>query len=178
MEKTSTFKFTRNPYKVSSRSDSIKLLFSAWELRQKPIKFWANTGNIPKHSKLNRLRKTIKRLVDNNTGNCVDNLFYYGGSRLVFPYHVHWMGDRFEFTLYDPFGMPLHSFWRTVKSKNERFSKDEMEQVSKIMCTHYHLIWDSYLMVRGLADENISGHQEVRAMLSDFKKVLTPTNTQ
>lgn len=163
-------------FKFKSDRDSgcLKLVFFAGELKQKPIKYWANVGKIPTHSKLTNLIKSLKKQTDIKWSNNVSYLAYYSGARLLFPYHVHWMNDSFEFELFSVFGegRPRLYFTRKVSSNNERFTDDEIKQINKFMETEYHLIWDSSLMVRKfLTDEK--GYSEIRKTLKTIENHIT-----
>lgn len=141
MKKFFNFRFRRNP-------SCLKIVFFANELAQKPIKYWANVGRIPKYSKLSRLEKLIKGQLDIQWSNSTVHLTT-GSGRLLFPYHVQWMGDRFEFELFSVFGdgRPRLYFTRTVSSNNERFTADEIKEIEKFMTTQHNLIKSSYLMI-------------------------------
>jgi hypothetical protein len=159
-------------FKFKSTRDSgcLKLVFFAGELKQKPIKYWANVGNIPPHSKLTNLIKLLKKQTDIRWGNNITHLAYYSGARLLFPYHIQWMKNSFEFELFSVFGegRPRLYFTRKVNSNNERFTDDEIKQMNKFMETEYHLIWDSSLMVRKFMN-NEKGHNEIRKTLKTIE---------
>lgn len=166
-------------FKNNRDSGCLKLVFFAAELQQKPIKYWANVGKVPTHSKLTELIKTLKKQTDIRWANNITHLAYYSGARLLFPYHVHWMKNSFEFQLFSVFGegKPSLYFTRKVNSDNERFSDDEIKQINKFMETEYHLIWDSSLMVRKFMS-NEKGHAEIRETLKKIEShIATGLNT-
>lgn len=66
------------------------------------------------------------------------------GGQVLFPFHCNWMNDKFEFTIYDPFGNQIKPFKRTAKSNNERFTKDEINILKHIMEIHYYIIKCGY----------------------------------
>jgi len=161
-------------FKTDRDPGCIKLVFFAGELRQKPIKYWANVGHIPKYSRLTELIKRLKSQVDVKWANNITHIAYYGGVRLTFPIHVHWMEDRFEMTVYSVFGegKPRLHLGRKVNSNNERFTDEEIKRIKKFIETEYHLIWDGSELIRKYM-EGEKGHSEVRAKLKLIESHIT-----
>lgn len=150
MEIDKYFKFRSN-----RDSGSIKLIFFASELSQKPIKYWSNVGRIHPHSRLTKLVRKIKKMIDYQLANNIHYLSYYSGSRIEFPYHVHWMDDRFEMTVYNTFGDGKGALrlGRKVSSQNERFTDAEIKKIKDFMHREYHIIYGSYYIIKDLVSD-------------------------
>ena len=152
---------------VGRDSGSLKLLFGTGELRQKPIKYWANTGRIPKYSSLKNIENAIKKMVGIRYSNGTCHLTPYAGGRLSFPFHVHWMGDCFEFTLYGIFGdgRPRLHFSRKVTSQSEFFTDSEIKSIQNWMEYEHHFIEHLVKLGREHSEndgKHSTAHQHVR----------------
>jgi len=161
----SSFKFKRR------YSDTVKLVFSAYELSQKPIIYWANVGTIPKHSRLQKIRKQVKEITDNSYINGIDFIYYYGGSRLLHPFHVHWMDDKFEFQLFNVFGESADKFIisRAVKSRNERFTDEEIKRMNDYMQVEYTIVSRGYEMLKKQVG-NPKNYNECASLIFELNK--------
>ena len=163
------FKFRNN-----RDTGSIKLIFFAGELEQKPIKYWSNVGSIHPHSRLKKLVRKIKKMIDYPSANNIHYLSYYSGSRIVFPYHVHWMDDRFEMTVYNTFGDgkgALH-LGRKVSSQNERFTDAEIKKIQDFMHREYHIIYGSYYIIKDfVSDIDSKNYYEFSQRIKRIKNV-------
>ena len=161
-------------FKSDRDSGSVKLVFFTSELRQKPIKYWSNVGHIHEHSRLNKLVKKIKSLIDDKWANNIHYLSYYAGARLIFPYHVQWMGDSFEMTVYNVFGdgKGCLNLGRKVKSQNERFTEKELKRIDDFMHREYHIISGSYEIIKEFI-KDIGSHQyyEMSQRLNRIKNI-------
>lgn len=155
-----------------TRSEGVKIYFSAYELKQKPIKYWTNVGYEPENSNLRKIIRKLKDIVCDKTANGIEHLSYYEGGRLLFPYHIAWHGDSFEFRIYNPFGDGSNSFKisRKVKSQNERFTQEDVENMKKYMCSEYHLISDTYEMAKKIIGSN-KHYSEIRRNLEEIESV-------
>jgi hypothetical protein len=146
---------TRQPYVVL-------LNFTAYELGQKPIKYWRNTGNVNRKSAFHKIINKVKNICGDPTSNTITRLFHYAGADVTFPFHVQWMEDKFEFCLFDCFGSGNNTlkFSRKVNSDNERFTKNELKLMTDFMVTEHHIITGLYNKFR---DEfkTSSGHSKV-----------------
>lgn len=148
--------------------DSVKLIFTTQQLRQKPIKYWSNVGNIHPNSTLQTFIKYIKKLCGDKTANGILNLYYYGGSRLLFPFHVNWLKDGFELQVFNCFGDGDQTLFikRKVSSQNERFTKDEIKQINDFIRVEYHKVWDTYRRLK-LLMKDAKTYQDVRDKLKE-----------
>ncbi len=154
-------------------SDSVKICFSSYELTKKPIKYWTNCGTVHKNSSLKNIINTLKKIVGDRTANGICHLAYYGGSRVLFPFHVVWMPSlgKWEFTLYNSFGMPCLNISRKITSDSEKFTDEDVKLMNKHMVTEYHLVFDGYnFMKKNLVNPN--GHVDIRAQIELIQEQL------
>lgn len=152
--------------------DTVKLVFSAYELSLKPVKFWANVGTVNKKKSFQKIISLVKRLTGDSTINGISHIAYYGGSRLLFPFHVNWLGNRFELTIYNVFGEQGMSISRGVKSNNERLNKEEIKAIEDFIRVQYHIVWDGYSFLKEHMKE-AKNYTDVRAKISEIKVKLT-----
>lgn len=155
--------------------DCVKLLFSAHDLSQKPIKYWSNTGNVNKKGNFYKIISLVKKITGDRTGNGISHLYYYGGSRLTFPFHVHWMGNKFELIVYNCFGDGEGKLLisRNVKSDNERLTKEEVKKIKDFLCLQYHIVWDGYDFINKHMKE-AKDYTDVRSIIREMKAKLNP----
>lgn len=170
MKKSKDVGMFKLPYR--RQGDCVKLLFSAHDLSKKPIKYWANVGYVNKNGAFYKITQLVKKITGDTIGNNIDCLYYYQGSRITFPFHVNWMGNKFELSLYDCFGNYKMSIGRKVSSDNERFTSEEIEQIKSFLCLQYHIVSDGYDFIKHYMTE-AKNYTDVRREISEIKDKLT-----
>lgn len=160
-------------FKYYRGTDCVKLLLSAYDLSQKPIKYWANVGTVNKKGKFQTIISLVKNITGDRTGNGISHLYYYGGSRVIFPFHLNWMGNSFELTIYNAFGEGNDKFHisRKVSSDNERFTKEDVKKIEEYLCLQYHIVWDGYRFINQYMKE-AKNYSDVSAVIRDIKEKL------
>ena len=131
-------------YQPTRDYGSVKVVFFTVELSKKPIKYFANVGNFDKDSTLHKVLTKIKTILGIRLANNICYLSYYGGGRLVSPFHCHWMGDEFEFYVWDYTGEKTLLYIRRKAGEDEHFTSDEIKQISGVLEAHYHLVNKGY----------------------------------
>ena len=140
------------------KPEGVKVYFTTSELESKPIIFWNNSGNIDENSTFSKWIKSVRSLVGVRTINTISHLTYYAGGKILFPFHCNWMGDMFEFSLFDPHGNHLLNFSRKVDSKDETFKREEIHFIKKHMEIHSHMMTSAYELFK---DEKFDNYNEV-----------------
>lgn len=180
-----TIKFRVHPF--SPRREGVKIYFFAHELRKKPIKFWTNIGNMPKHGRFEKIRQSLRDILEIKCSNGIDHLSYYAGSRVIFPVQITWHpnGNRnevnrfwFEFSLWDPFGQKRILHFSRTCNQMDRFTIEEAKRMETAMCLHYHLMSSGYDFAKAISP-NASTYIEVFAAFKETKEqLLTLKNLQ
>jgi len=160
-------------FKYKRNSDCVKLILTAYDLSQKPIKYWANVGSVNKKGNFQKIISLVKKITGDFTGNSISHLYYYGGSRIIFPFHLCWMVNKFELTVYNAFGDGNDKFIisRKVVSDNERFTKEEIQKINDYLCLQYHIVWDGYNFINKFM-KDAKNYSDVRQIIKGLKEKI------
>jgi len=151
--------------------DTVKLVFSAYEITKKPIKYWANIGTVNKKGSFYKIISLVKKITGDFTGNGITYLAYYGGSRLLFPFQLNYHGNSFELCVYNCFGENPIVISRKIKSDNERLTKEDEEQINDFLRLQYHIVWDGFNFIKEYVKE-AKNYTDVRLRIKELKEKI------